>query len=157
MPEHKPQPPEYIPEGEKSIDNRLQNEEHQYPPEVLSGSESEPHMVEPKSAKDHVRSHVNELMKEHQQSKSRDVSEVDTTDVPKKEASFASWLEDVPEEQRVEVSKTLILTKGKKMMDVIHAFMTISDYQGLDELAEVLSESYDELVAQNILPDLRKK
>lgn len=67
------------------------------------------------------------------------------------------WLLNVPEEHRVEVSIKLITTKGKDILDVIHAFLAIEDYVALDRLEESLSAIYPTLVEEGLLPDVHDK
>lgn len=67
------------------------------------------------------------------------------------------WLLNVPEEHRVEVSVKLITTKGKDILDVIHAFLAIEDYVALDRLEESLSAIYPTLVEEGLLPDVHDK
>lgn len=113
------------------------------------------------SQAEQARQHMAEMIEEQKTSQSSAVSDddddLDLDHVPKKEKSFTAWLEHIPEEERVPVSKKLILTKGKKLVDVIHAFLLLEDFSGLDHLEEELSESYDDLVASGVVPDLRRK
>lgn len=67
------------------------------------------------------------------------------------------WILSVPEEHRVDVSVKLITTKGKDILDVIHAFLAIEDYVSLDRLEESLSEIYPTLVQEGLLPDVHDK
>lgn len=67
------------------------------------------------------------------------------------------WLLNVPEEHRVDVSVKLITTKGKDILDVIHAFLAIEDYISLDRLEESLSAIYPTLVEAGLLPDVHDK
>lgn len=67
------------------------------------------------------------------------------------------WLLNIPEEHRVEVSIKLITTKGKDILDVIHAFLAIEDYVALDRLEESLSAIYPTLVEEGLLPDVHDK
>jgi hypothetical protein len=67
------------------------------------------------------------------------------------------WLINVPEEHRVEVSVKLITTKGKDILDVIHAFLAIEDYVALDRLEESLSAIYPTLIEEGLLPDVHDK
>jgi hypothetical protein len=67
------------------------------------------------------------------------------------------WLLNVPEEHRVEVSVKLITTKGKDILDVIHAFLAIEDYVALDRLEESLSAIYPTLIEEGLLPDVHDK
>lgn len=67
------------------------------------------------------------------------------------------WLLNVPEEHRVEVSVKLITTKGKDILDVIHAFLAIEDYVALDRLEESLSSIYPILIEEGLLPDVNDK
>ncbi|MEY3470940.1 MAG: hypothetical protein RLZZ223_290 [Candidatus Parcubacteria bacterium] len=67
------------------------------------------------------------------------------------------WLISIPEEHRVEVSVKLITTKGKDLLDVIHAFLAIEDYVALDRLEESLSQIYPTLVQEGLLPDVHDK
>ena len=67
------------------------------------------------------------------------------------------WILSVPPEHRVDVSVKLITTKGKDLLDVIHAFLAIEDYVSLDNLEESLSEIYPTLVQEGLLPDVHDK
>lgn len=67
------------------------------------------------------------------------------------------WILSVPPEHRVEVSVKLITTKGKDLLDVIHAFLAIEDYVSLDSLEESLSAIYPTLVQEGLLPDVHDK
>jgi hypothetical protein len=67
------------------------------------------------------------------------------------------WLLSVPEESRNEVSMKLITTKGKDILEVIHAFLAIEDYVGLDRLEESLNEVYPTLIQEGILTDIHDK
>jgi hypothetical protein len=68
-----------------------------------------------------------------------------------------SWLLSIPEENRVEVSVKLITTKGKDILEVIHAFLEIEDYVALDRLEESLNAIYPTLVSEGLLPDVHDK
>jgi hypothetical protein len=68
-----------------------------------------------------------------------------------------SWLLSIPEENRVEVSIKLITTKGKDILEVIHAFLEIEDYVALDRLEESLNAIYPTLVSEGLLPDVHDK
>jgi hypothetical protein len=67
------------------------------------------------------------------------------------------WLLSIPEETRTEVSVKLITTKGKDILEVIHAFLAIEDYVGLDRLEESLNEVYPTLIQEGILTDIHDK
>jgi|GEM_PF-701654 hypothetical protein len=67
------------------------------------------------------------------------------------------WLLNVPLEHRVDVSMKLITTKGKDILDVIHAFLAIEDYVSLDRLEEGLNSIYPTLVKEGLLPDINNK
>lgn len=67
------------------------------------------------------------------------------------------WLLSIPEETRIEVSVKLITTKGKDILEVIHAFLAIEDYVGLDRLEESLNEVYPTLIQEGILTDIHDK
>ena len=67
------------------------------------------------------------------------------------------WLLLVPEESRIEVAVKLITTKGKDILEVIHAFLAIEDYVGLDRLEESLNEVYSTLIQEGILTDIHDK
>jgi hypothetical protein len=67
------------------------------------------------------------------------------------------WLLSIPEETRTEVSVKLITTKGKDILEVIHAFLAIEDYVGLDRLEESLNEVYPTLIQEGILTDIHNK
>ena len=67
------------------------------------------------------------------------------------------WLLNVPEEHRVDVSMKLITTKGKDILDVIHAFLAIEDYVALDNLEESLNAIYPTLIEEGLLPDIHNK
>lgn len=67
------------------------------------------------------------------------------------------WILNIPEEHRVEVSVKLITTKGKDILDVIHAFLSIEDYVDLDRLEESLSAIYPTLISEGILSDINNK
>jgi hypothetical protein len=67
------------------------------------------------------------------------------------------WLLSIPEENRVEVSVKLITTKGKNILEVIHAFLAIEDYVALDRLEESLNAIYPTLVQEGLLPDVHDK
>jgi len=67
------------------------------------------------------------------------------------------WLLNVPEEHRVDVSMKLITTKGKDILDVIHAFLAIEDYVALDRLEESLSAIYPTLISEGVLSDINNK
>lgn len=68
-----------------------------------------------------------------------------------------SWLLSIPEENRVEVSIKLIITKGKDILEVIHAFLEIENYVALDRLEESLNAIYPTLVSEGLLPDVHDK
>ncbi len=68
-----------------------------------------------------------------------------------------SWLLSIPEENRIEVSVKLITTKGKDILEVIHAFLEIEDYVALDRLEESLNAIYPTLVSEGLLPDVHDK
>lgn len=68
-----------------------------------------------------------------------------------------SWLLNIPEENRIEVSVKLITTKGKDILEVIHAFLEIEDYVALDRLEESLNAIYPTLVSEGLLPDVHDK
>ncbi len=68
-----------------------------------------------------------------------------------------SWLLNIPEENRIEVSVKLIATKGKDILEVIHAFLEIEDYVALDRLEESLNAIYPTLVSEGLLPDVHDK
>lgn len=67
------------------------------------------------------------------------------------------WLLNIPEENRVELSVKLITTKGKDILDVIHAFLAIEDYVALDRLEESLNSIYPTLIEEGLLPDINNK
>lgn len=67
------------------------------------------------------------------------------------------WLLNIPEENRIEVSVKLIATKGKDILEVIHAFLEIEDYVALDRLEESLNAIYPTLVSEGLLPDVHDK
>lgn len=67
------------------------------------------------------------------------------------------WLLSIPEKTRTEVSVKLITTKGKDILEVIHAFLAIEDYVGLDRLEESLNEVYPTLIQEGILTDIHDK
>ncbi len=67
------------------------------------------------------------------------------------------WLLSIPEEARTEVSIKLITTKGKDILEVIHAFLAIEDYVGLDRLEESLNEVYPTLIQEGILNNIHNK
>ena len=68
-----------------------------------------------------------------------------------------SWLLGIPEENRIEVAVKLITTKGKDILDVIHAFLAIEDYVALDRLEENLNAIYPTLIQEGLLPDVHDK
>jgi hypothetical protein len=149
---------EFKPQAPETYQNESSERENPDSSEVQS-NEGEPNLapeqprVDTSKIKEEVLGHIQSYYPEP----SIEPVGVDVTEVPKKDDQFASWLHDIPKAQRVKVSENLIKTKGKKLMDVIHAFVSLEDYQGLDDLAEALSESYDELVTLGVLPDLRRK
>jgi hypothetical protein len=67
------------------------------------------------------------------------------------------WLLSIPKETRTEVSIKLITTKGKDILEVIHAFLAIEDYVGLDRLEESLNEVYPTLIQEGILNNIHNK
>lgn len=67
------------------------------------------------------------------------------------------WLLNIPEENRVELSVKLITTKGKDILDVIHAFLAIEDYVALDRLEESLNSIYPTLIEEGLLPNINNK
>lgn len=77
--------------------------------------------------------------------------------LPAKVQEKYSWLLSIPEANRVEVSVKLIITKGKDILDVIHAFLAIEDYVALDRLEESLNAIYPTLVSEGLLPDVQDK
>jgi len=80
-----------------------------------------------------------------------------TKPLPAKVQEKYSWLLSIPEENRIEVSVKLITTKGKDILEVIHAFLEIEDYVALDRLEESLSSIYPTLVSEGLLPDVHDK
>jgi hypothetical protein len=68
-----------------------------------------------------------------------------------------SWLLSIPEANRIDVSVKLITTKGKDILEVIHAFLAIEDYVSLDRLEESLNAIYPTLVSEGLLPDVHDK
>ena len=80
-----------------------------------------------------------------------------TKPLPAKVQEKYSWLLSIPEENRIEVSVKLITTKGKDILEVIHAFLEIEDYVALDRLEESLSSIYPTLVQEGLLPDVHDK
>jgi hypothetical protein len=67
------------------------------------------------------------------------------------------WLLSIPAENRTEISVKLITTKGKDILEVIHAFLAIEDYVGLDRLEESLNEVYPTLIQEGILTNIHNK
>ena len=67
------------------------------------------------------------------------------------------WLLSIPEETRTAISIKLITTKGKDILEVIHAFLAIEDYVGLDRLEESLNEVYPTLIQEGILNNIHNK
>jgi hypothetical protein len=84
-------------------------------------------------------------------------STTSVNNLPAKVQEKYSWLLSVPEVNRVEVSVKLITTKGKDILDVIHAFLAIEDYVALDRLEESLNAIYPTLVSEGLLPDVHDK
>ncbi len=156
MAEYRPPTPEKPLSPESSFENQVESPEYTEQ-QVERQSEQEQQSVEQQA--DAARRHMAELIEDQKQDP---ITATDDTDelveeAPKREQSFTAWLEHIDPAERVPVSKKLILTKGKKLVDVIHAFLLIEDFTGLDHLEEELSESYGDLVSAGVVPDLRRK
>ena len=159
MAEYRPPTPERPVSPEQSAENQVERPEYT---EQRLEQERQQEQQGLDNQAEAARRHMAEMIEEQKNTQKASLSDdddddVDLVHVPKKEKSFTAWLEHISPEERVPVSKKLILTKGKKLVDVIHAFLLIEDFSGLDQLEEELSESYNDLVSNGVVPDLRRK
>jgi hypothetical protein len=85
------------------------------------------------------------------------VSYQNTKQLPPKIVRDHSWLLEIEPSQRVAISMKLITTKAKDILEVIHSFLEIEDYVGLDSLEESLNSQYSLLIEEQLLPDINTK
>lgn len=119
-------------------------------PDRNQNSEQIPNITEQYIAEQHIKQVVETQKNIYQQ------NNITKTLSPKLQEKYG-WLLNVPEEHRVEVAMKLITTKGKDILDVIHAFLAVEDYVALDNLEESLNAIYPTLIAEGILPDIHNK
>lgn len=131
----------YVPE--KQTENNLEN--------IIQSTEQSAPTTEKYKAENHIKQVVETQKTIYQQQ-----APVTKPLSPKLQEKYG-WLLNVPEEHRVDVSMKLITTKGKDILDVIHAFLAIEDYVALDRLEESLNAVYPTLIEEGILPDIHDK
>ncbi len=156
MAEYQSSTPEKPHSSSETIDTYNQTSVEEHPSHQIEQQFHQEREIQSEQARRHMAEMIEE-QKTIQKLANDDTSDIDLAHIPKKEKSFTAWLEHLAPEDRVPVSKKLILSKGKKLVDVIHSFILLEDFSGLDSLEEELSESYDELVTHDILPDLRRR
>jgi hypothetical protein len=119
-------------------------------PDINQTPEQIPTITEQYKAEQHIKQVVETQKNIYQQNPTT------KTLTPKLQEKYG-WLLNVPEEHRVEVAMKLITTKGKDILDVIHAFLAVEDYVALDNLEESLNAIYPTLIEEGILPDIHNK
>jgi len=119
-------------------------------PDINQTPEQIPTITEQYKAEQHIKQVVETQKNIYQQNSTTKI-------LPPKLQEKYGWLLNVPEEHRVEVAMKLITTKGKDILDVIHAFLAVEDYVALDNLEESLNAIYPTLIAEGILPDIHNK
>lgn len=127
---------------EKQIENNLEN--------IIQSTEQSAPTTEQYKAENHIKQVVETQKSIYQQ------SPVIKPLSPKLQKKYG-WLLNVPEEHRVDISMKLITTKGKDILDVIHAFLAIEDYVSLDRLEESLNAVYPTLIEEGLLPNINNK
>lgn len=127
---------------EKQIENNLEN--------IIQSTEQSAPTTEQYKTENHIKQVVETQKSIYQQ------SPVIKPLSPKLQKKYG-WLLNVPEEHRVDISMKLITTKGKDILDVIHAFLAIEDYVSLDRLEESLNAVYPTLIEEGLLPNINNK
>jgi|688.fasta_scaffold01520_26 hypothetical protein len=122
--------------------------------ENISNSETQIEHITPITEQYKAEQHIKQVVEtqKNMYNNSTSVSPIS----PKLQEKYG-WLLNIPEENRVEISVKLITTKGKDILDVIHAFLAIEDYISLDRLEENLNYIYPTLVEEGLLPDINDK